>query len=67
MAGFSIKSLSVNYTQGGVPATEDGSLSIFRVGSKIETPMKILALEKEIPNVTSEQFAPHLKAEAARV
>jgi muconolactone delta-isomerase len=29
--------------------------------------MKILALEKEIPNTTSEQFAPHLKAEAARV
>jgi len=29
--------------------------------------MKILALEKEIPNTTSEQYAPHLKAEAARV
>ena len=29
--------------------------------------MKILALEKEVPNITSEQFAPHLKAEAARV
>lgn len=29
--------------------------------------MKILALEKEIPNTKSEQFAPHLKAEAARV
>jgi len=29
--------------------------------------MKILALEKEVPNTTSEQFAPHLKAEAARV
>ena len=29
--------------------------------------MKILALEKEIPNTTPEQFAPHLKAEAARV
>jgi len=29
--------------------------------------MKILALEKEIPNTTSEQFAPHLQAEAARV
>jgi muconolactone delta-isomerase len=28
--------------------------------------MKILALEKELPNVTPEQFAPHLKAEAAR-
>ena len=29
--------------------------------------MKILALEKEIPNIIPEQFAPHLKAEAARV
>jgi muconolactone delta-isomerase len=29
--------------------------------------MKILALEKEIPNTTPKQFAPHLKAEAARV
>ncbi|MFZ5820567.1 MAG: muconolactone Delta-isomerase family protein [Chloroflexota bacterium] len=29
--------------------------------------MKILALEKELPNVSPEQFAPHLKAEAARV
>jgi len=29
--------------------------------------MKILALEKETPNATLEQFAPHLKAEAARV
>ena len=29
--------------------------------------MKILALEKEIPNITPGQFAPHLKAEAARV
>jgi len=29
--------------------------------------MKILALEKEILNTTPEQFAPHLKAEAARV
>lgn len=29
--------------------------------------MKILALEKSVPNVTSEQFAPHLKAEAAHV
>jgi muconolactone delta-isomerase len=29
--------------------------------------MKILALEKEIPNSTPEQFAPHLKAEAARI
>lgn len=29
--------------------------------------MKILALEKEIPNTTSEQFTPHLKAEATRV
>jgi hypothetical protein len=27
--------------------------------------MKILALEKEIPNTEPEQFAPHLKAEAA--
>lgn len=26
--------------------------------------MKILALEKEIPNTSPEQFAPHLKAEA---
>jgi muconolactone delta-isomerase len=29
--------------------------------------MKILALEKEVPNTAPEQFAPHLKAEAARV
>jgi len=29
--------------------------------------LKILALEKEISNVTPEQFAPHLKAEAARI
>lgn len=29
--------------------------------------MKILALEKEMPGTTPEQFAPHLKAEAARV
>ena len=29
--------------------------------------MKILALEKEKPNTTSEQFIPHLEAEAARV
>jgi muconolactone delta-isomerase len=29
--------------------------------------MKILALEKETPNTTPERFAPHLKAEAARV
>jgi len=29
--------------------------------------MKILALEKEVPHTTSEQFAPHLKAEAVRV
>ena len=29
--------------------------------------MKILALEKEIPGITPEQFAPHLKAEAARL
>lgn len=29
--------------------------------------MKILALEKEIPGTTPEAFAPHLKAEAARV
>jgi muconolactone delta-isomerase len=29
--------------------------------------MKILAIEKETPNTTPEQFAPHLKAEAARV
>ena len=29
--------------------------------------MKILALEKETPNTTPEQFSPHLKAEAARV
>jgi len=32
-----------------------------------DIPMKILALEKEIPHTTSEQFAPHLKAEAVRV
>jgi hypothetical protein len=29
--------------------------------------MKILALEKELPNIKTEQFAPHLKAEAKRV
>ena len=29
--------------------------------------MKILALEREVPDTASEQFAPHLKAEAARV
>ena len=29
--------------------------------------MKILALERERPNVTPEQFSPHLRAEAARV
>jgi hypothetical protein len=29
--------------------------------------MKILAIEKETPGVTSEQFKPHLEAEAARV
>ncbi len=28
--------------------------------------MKILALEKEVPGVTDEEFKPHLKAEAAR-
>jgi muconolactone delta-isomerase len=28
--------------------------------------MKILAMEKEVPGVTDEEFAPHLKAEAAR-
>jgi muconolactone delta-isomerase len=31
------------------------------------TCMKILALEQEIPGTKPEQFAPHLKAEAARV
>jgi len=29
--------------------------------------MKILAIEKETPSATAEQFKPHLKAEAARV
>jgi len=29
--------------------------------------MKILAIEKEIPNLTGEDFKPHAKAEAARV
>lgn len=29
--------------------------------------MKILALEQDIPGVTSEQFQPYLKAEAAKV
>ena len=29
--------------------------------------MKILAMEKETPGVTAEQFKPHLKAEALRV
>jgi muconolactone delta-isomerase len=28
--------------------------------------MKIIALEKDVPGVTAEQFKPHLKAEAAR-
>jgi muconolactone delta-isomerase len=28
--------------------------------------MKILAIEKEVPGVTAEQFKPHLEAEAAR-
>ena len=28
--------------------------------------MKILAMEKEVPGVADEEFAPHLKAEAAR-
>ncbi len=28
--------------------------------------MKILALEREVPGTTDEQFAPHLQAEAAR-
>jgi len=29
--------------------------------------MKILALEKDVPGVTAEQFPPHLQAEARRV
>jgi hypothetical protein len=29
--------------------------------------MKILAIEKEVPGVTDEEFRPHLKAEAAKV
>ena len=29
--------------------------------------MKILALERELPGVTAEQFPPHLQAEARRV
>jgi len=29
--------------------------------------MKILALEKEVPGITAAAFAPHLRAEAARV
>jgi hypothetical protein len=29
--------------------------------------MKILAIEKETPGVTAEEFEPHLKAEAAKV
>jgi len=29
--------------------------------------MKILAIEREVPNVKAEQFQPHLKDEAARV
>ena len=29
--------------------------------------MKILALEKDVPNVTAGQFPPHLQAEARRV
>lgn len=29
--------------------------------------MKIIALEKETPNTTPEQFAPYLKAEALRI
>lgn len=28
--------------------------------------MKILAIEKEVPGATAEEFKPHLKAEAAR-
>ncbi len=28
--------------------------------------MKLLAIEREVPGVTDEQFRPHLKAEAAR-
>jgi hypothetical protein len=32
-----------------------------------EISMRILALEKEIPNTNSQRFTPHLKAEAARV
>jgi len=29
--------------------------------------MKIIALEKELPGVSAEQFAPHLKSESLRV
>ena len=29
--------------------------------------MKILAIEKQVPGVTAEQFKPHLKAEALKV
>ena len=29
--------------------------------------MKILAIEKELPNTTPDRFKPHLKAEAARI
>jgi len=29
--------------------------------------MKILAIERELPGLTSDAFAPHLKAEATRV
>lgn len=29
--------------------------------------MKLLALEKEMPNITAKQFEPHLKPEAMRV
>jgi muconolactone delta-isomerase len=29
--------------------------------------MKVLAMEKDVPGVTGEEFRPHLKAEAAKV
>ena len=29
--------------------------------------MKILAIEKEVPNITADSFKPHLKSEASKV
>ena len=58
--GLSLKSF---YNHPYAPGLITSSSSPSSTGN----PMKILALEKEIPNTTPEQFAPHLKAEATRV